>query len=78
MNDGYCAYYSSLFSYTPYSVDSEPQGNNGSTYSSQMDLIKNKLPSMDSKEIQKLREAGMIIKLWSASQTGIVEQNVEI
>jgi len=59
-------------------VDSESQGNKGSTYSNQMDLIKNKLPSMDSKEIQKLREAGMIIKLWSASQTGIVEQNVEI
>ena len=78
MNDGYCAYYSSLFSYTPFSVDSEPQGNKGATYSNQMDLIKNKLPSMDSKEIQKLREAGMIIKLWSASQTGIVEQNVEI
>ncbi|MBF0931919.1 MAG: hypothetical protein HXJ92_00735, partial [candidate division SR1 bacterium] len=78
MNDGYCTYYSSLFTYIPYTIVPKDQTSGNSTYRDQIDLIKNKLPGMNSNVIKKLREAGMVIQLWSATQTGVVEQNVEI
>ena len=78
MNDGYCTYYSSLFTYIPYTIVPKDQTSGNSTYRDQIDLIKNKLPGMNSNAIKKLREAGMVIQLWSATQTGVVEQNVEI
>lgn len=78
MNDGYCTYYSSLFTYIPYTIVSTDQTNNNSTYRDQMNLMRSKLPGMDSNAIKKLREAGMAIKLWSEAQTGVVEKNVEV
>lgn len=78
MNDGYCTYYSSLFTYIPYTIVPKDQTSGNSTYRDQIDLIKNKLPGMNSNAIKKLREAGMVIQLWSATQTGVVEQNIEI
>jgi hypothetical protein len=78
MNDGYCSYYSSLFSYIPYTIVSKDQTSGNSTYRDQMNLMRSKLPGMDSNAIKKLREAGMAIKLWSEAQTGVVEKNVEV